>query len=135
MSHLSWQEPLPALASPEHFGFDGVFFSQFQSPDPKMGQTHWNHDMSNFSWLEFKFIRNSVAFLSFFQLKPNLKHKLWEPGASWCLQLLSKIDFSVSAVTCSTNLAAEHWTQLEPCFLIQQKFSQLGAFQTQQIIF
>lgn len=92
--------------------------------------------MSKLGWLKFKFIRNSVAFLSFFfQLKPNPKHKLWEPGASWRLQLLSKIDFSISAAARSANLAAEHRTQLEPCFWIQQKFSQLGAFQTQRIIF
>lgn len=91
--------------------------------------------MSKFGW--FKFIRNSVAFLSFFffQVKPHPKYKLWEPGASWCLQLLSKIDFFVSAAAHSANLAAEHRTQLEPCFSIQQQFSQLGAFQTQRIIF
>lgn len=98
----------------------------------------WDHGMSKSSWLKFRFIRNSVAFLSLFffpQFRPNPKHKLWEPGASWRLQLLSKIDFSVSAAACSANLAAERWAQLEPCFAIQQKFSQLGAFQTQQIIF
>jgi len=91
--------------------------------------------MSKFGWLKFRLTRNSVVFLSFFQLKPNPKEKLWEPGASWRLQLLSKIDFSVSATARSANLAAEHWTQLEPCFSIQKKFSQLGAFQTQRIIF
>lgn len=40
-------------------------FWQIHMPDPKMGSGIWDGGVNKSDWLEFRFIRNSVAFLSF----------------------------------------------------------------------
>lgn len=42
-----------------------LFFWQIHVLDPKMGSDIWDGGVNKSNWLEFRFIRNSVAFLSF----------------------------------------------------------------------